>query len=201
MCVSGQCRRIWRTRRRIWPGRLCARRRLAGAQQHRHRPASSRVVDMDRQEAALAVMPVPEGELLVAVNHITGVVDVQRHRLGRGRIAGAVDVDHRGHQLRQLARGRCVLPPAHRRLTGKPRARSRQLAQRQAEARIVTQRVEVIGVLVAAGDRKDAGTQNVIQRMDHPRWIAPIGHAGGKLPGRFPSRARPAPATEHRRPT
>ena len=181
MWVVGQCLRMCRTRRRMWPARLRAARRLAGAQQHGDRSAGCRVVDVDRQKAALAVMPVPERQLLVAVHDIAGVIDVQRHRLGRGWIAGAIDVDHRGHQLRQLARGRCVLPAAHRRLTGKTRARTRQLAQRQAKAGIVTQRVEVVGILVAAGNRQNPRPQDVIQLVDHPRRIARIGNAGGQL--------------------
>jgi hypothetical protein len=157
-------------------GRLGARRRLAGAQQHRHRPPRRRVVDMDRQEAALTMMPVPEGQLLIAVNDITGVIDIQRHRLGRGRIAGAVDVDHRPHHAGQLACGRRIFPPAHRWLAGKPRARSRQLAQRQAEARIVTQRVEIIGVLVAA-----AIANTRARRMSSSVWITRAGSRGSAM--------------------
>lgn len=46
-----------------------ARRCLAGAQHHRHRSAGGRVVDMDRQEAALSIVTVPERQLLVTVPH------------------------------------------------------------------------------------------------------------------------------------
>jgi hypothetical protein len=35
---------------------------------------------MDRQEAALTMMAVPEGELLIAEHDIAGVIDVQHHR-------------------------------------------------------------------------------------------------------------------------
>lgn len=116
-------------------GGFLARGRLAGAQQHRHRPAGGSVVDVDRQEAAFAVVAIPKGELLVAVDHVAGVVDVERHRLGFGRIAVAVDGNHRAHQPCQLPCGRGVLPPAHRRLTGETWSRPRQLAQRQAGRR------------------------------------------------------------------
>jgi hypothetical protein len=162
-------------------GRLRARGRLAGAQQRRHRPARRGVVDVDRQEAACPVVTVPQRKLLVAVNHIAGVVDVQRHRRGFGRIARAVNRDHRPHQPCQLARGRGVLPPAHRRLTGKTRSRTRQLAKRQAEARIIAQSIEVVGILVAAGDRQHPCPQDVIKRMDHPGRIARVGDAGSKF--------------------
>ena len=116
------------------------------------------------------------------------IIDIQRHRRRRGRVTGAVDVDHRGHHPGQLACGRRIFPPAHRWLAGQPRARSRQLAQRQSEARIVTQSVEIIGVLVAARDREHAGTQYVIKAMDHPRRIARIGNASRKPPAK-PHRA------------
>jgi hypothetical protein len=40
-------------------------------------------------------MGVEQRELLVAMHDIKGIVDVERHRGGRARIAGAVEVDHR----------------------------------------------------------------------------------------------------------
>ncbi|BDD65036.1 hypothetical protein Sj15T_41850 (plasmid) [Sphingobium sp. TA15] len=61
-------------------------------------------------------------------------------------------------------------------MAGQPRARFRQLAERQAEAWIVAQSIEIIGILIAARNREHTGTQNVIQAMDHPRWIARIGN-------------------------
>ncbi len=128
------------------------------------------------------MVTVPERKLLIAVDDIAGVVDIERYRLGRHGIAGAVDADHLGHHPSQFAYGRRILPAAHRRLAGETRARSRQLAQRQAEARIVTQGVKVIGILVAARDRKHARAQDVVEAMDHPRRIAPVGNAAGKLP-------------------
>jgi hypothetical protein len=136
-------------------GRLNARWCLAGAQQHRHRPPCRGIVDMDRQEAAFAVVTVPERELLVAVHDVAGVINIQRHGLGRYRIAGTVNADHLGHHARQLARGWRILPPTHCRLTGKARPGARQLAQRQAEARIVAQSIEVVGIFVAAADRQN----------------------------------------------
>ncbi|SDT15091.1 hypothetical protein SAMN04515621_3024 [Erythrobacter sp. HL-111] len=162
------------------PCRLLARRRLARAQQHRHRPARCRVVDMDRQEAALPMMSVPEGELLIAVHDVAGVIDIQRHRRRRSGVAGAVDVDHDPQHLCQLARARRILPAAHRRLAGQPRTRSRQLAQRKAEARIIAQSVEIIGILIAAGDREHPRAQDIFKPMNHPSRIARIGNTRRK---------------------
>jgi len=137
--------------------------------------------NVDRQKTALAVVTVPERQLLVAMHHVARVVDVERHGRRFGRIAGAVDGNHCAHQLRQFAGRRGVLPPAHRRLTGKPHSRTRQLAKRQAEARIIAQGIEVVGIFVTAGDRKYPCAQDIVQRMNHAGRIAWIGDAGGKL--------------------
>ena len=52
-------------------------RGLAGAQDHRHRLAGDRLVDVDRQEAVPAVVGVEQRELLAAVDPVLGVVDVE----------------------------------------------------------------------------------------------------------------------------
>ena len=81
------------------------RRGLAGTQQYRYRPRHRRVIDMDRQKTALVVMGIKERQLLVTVHDINRVIEVERHRDGRGRIA----VANRDH--RSLARdNRVVLP-------------------------------------------------------------------------------------------
>ena len=161
-------------------GDLGAGRCLAGSQQHRHRATCGGVVDMDRQEAALAIMAVPERELLRAVDDVDGVVDVERHHRRRRGIAPAVDVYQRAGEPHQFACGRRILPARHRRLTGKADRSVRQFAKRQFEPRIMAQRVEIVGVLVAAGDRQDAGAQNAIKAVDHAALIAGIGNAASK---------------------
>lgn len=164
------------------PCRLLARRRLARAQQHRHRTAGRGVVDMDRQEAALPVMSVPERELLRAVHHVASIVDIQRHCRRRRGIARTVDIDHDRQHLGQLARARRVLPAAHGRLAGKSRARAWQLAQRQTEPRIIAQGVEIIRVLIAAGDSEHPRPQDILKAVNHPRGIARIGNTFRKPP-------------------
>ena len=129
-------------------GDLGARRRLAGAQQHRHRPAGGGVVDMERQEAALSVMAIPERQLLAAVDDVDRLVDVERYRRRRLWITGAVEVDHDVHHPHQLTGCRGILPAAHRRLAGQADGAARQLAHRQLEAGIVAQHVEVVGILI-----------------------------------------------------
>ncbi len=87
-----------------------ARRRLAGPQQDRHRARGSGVVDVDRQKAALVIVRVEQRELMVVMNHIDGVVDVERDRFRRAGIAGAVDVDHGVGQGDHLAQVRGIFP-------------------------------------------------------------------------------------------
>jgi len=59
-------------------------RRLARAQENRHRLAAFHMVDVDGQEAARVVMGVEQRELLVAVHRIAGIVDIERDGGGRG---------------------------------------------------------------------------------------------------------------------
>ena len=110
-------------------GDFGARRRLAGAQQHRNRPASFGVVDVDRQKASLAMVAVPKGKLLHTVNDVDRVVDVECDGGRRCGIARTVDIDQRACQAEDLARGRRILPARHCRLAGETDRPIRQLAE------------------------------------------------------------------------
>jgi hypothetical protein len=90
-----------------------ARRRLARAQENRHRLAAVYVIDVDRQEAAGVVVGVEQRQLLVAVHWVAGIVDVERDGRGRGGEAAAEDIDQRRRHPRRLKPRRCVLQPAH----------------------------------------------------------------------------------------
>jgi hypothetical protein len=68
---------------------------------------------MDRQEAALVVVRVEQGELLTPVHDVDGVVNVERDSGRRPAIAGAVDVDHGVGHAHHLAQGGRVLPTRH----------------------------------------------------------------------------------------
>ncbi len=81
-------------------------RRLAGPQQDGDRARGGDVVDVDRHEAALVVMRVEQGQLLMAVRDVDGVVDVQRHRGRWAGVAGAIGVEHGVAQAHDLAQGR-----------------------------------------------------------------------------------------------
>jgi hypothetical protein len=150
-------------------------RRLARAQQDRHRACSRGVVDMDRQEAALVVERIEQRELLMPVHDVDGVVDVQRNCGGRTAVAGAVEVDHgvgHAHHLAQVGR---VLPARHGRLRAQVAAAVREPPAGQLEAGIVAHMIEVVGILVAAGDGEHAGAQDVGDTMRDEQGIAWIG--------------------------
>src|SRR5487761_1850254 len=107
--TAGQRARMWRitwrsTRATSILLSLSKGRRLARAQDDRHRLAGRRLVDVDRQKAAAIVMSVEHGALLLAMRRVLGIVDVEqdapRHRVE----AVAEQGDHRRHHA--LQRGR-----------------------------------------------------------------------------------------------
>ncbi len=142
---------------------LLTRRGLAGTQQHRYRPRHCRVIDMDRQKTALVVVGIEERQLLVAVNDIKGVIDVERHRRGRRRIAGAIEIDHDTHQPGQVAQRGRILPARDGRLRAQIDPAVGQPAAGELECRIGAQPVKVVAVLITARNGEDAGAQDIGQ--------------------------------------
>ena len=130
---------------------------------------------MTGKEAPLVVMSVEPRQLLVAVHDIERIVDVQRDRARRVRMAPAPQINHAMAQTQQSAQVRCVLPTRYGRLRGPIAATVRQPAAGQFEGRIVTQIVKVIRVRIAAGNGEDACPQDVIHAMGDPATIAMIG--------------------------
>ncbi len=111
----------------------------------------------------------------MAVHDVEGVVNVERHRGGRTAIARTIDVDHRVGHAHHLAQGRRVLPARDGRLRAEIIAAVRQPPAGKLEGGIAAQAIEVIGVLVAAGDRQHAGTQNVGDTVGDQRRVTRIG--------------------------
>ena len=174
IAVFGQWRRIARTSRRRWPrtsrpeGVLPGRRIIATG------TAGGGVVDVDRQKAALVVVGVEQRQLLLAVHHVAGVVDVQGDRGGRCGVAGAVQVDQHPPEPDQVAQAGRVLQPRDGGLAHQVRAALGQAPAGELEGGIGAQMVEVVGILVPAGDRQDAGQQDLGQRVHDPARIASI---------------------------
>jgi hypothetical protein len=182
MCVWGQCRRMRADEPTQMAAHFFSRRRLAGTQQYRYRPRHRRVIDMDRQKTALVIMGIEERQLLVAVNDINRVVDVERHRCRRGRIAGAIEIDHHTHQPDQVAQRGRVLPARDGRLRAQIGPAVGQPSTRQLERRIGAQPVKVVAVLITAGNGENAGAQDIGQEMGDPLPIAPVrNHLGEPL--------------------
>ena len=72
---------------------LFARGPLAGPQQREYRLARDRVEDVDRLEAGAVVVGVEEGEFLLAVHGIVGVVDVEHDVSGWCLEAPAIEIN------------------------------------------------------------------------------------------------------------
>ena len=167
---------------------LGARRRLARAQENRHRLTALDMVDVDGQEAASVVVGVEQRELLVAVHRIAGVVDVERDRRGRAGEGAAEEIDQRRRHARHLdARGRVLQPlmvgceHSARPLSG---ARPTASLNRGSVRRASQSSASFPGSGFAgprtgcpAGDREHAEAQHRRQRVDHRRRVAPIPHA------------------------
>ena len=97
-------------------GHLGPVRRLAGAQDDRHRLAGGRLVDVDRLEAAAVVVGVEQRQLLAAVDPVLGVVDVEQDAPRHLLEAVAEHLDHRRHHALERGRTGQVLQPADGRL-------------------------------------------------------------------------------------
>jgi len=129
---------------------------------------------MDRQKAALAVVAVEQGELLMPVHDIGRVVDVEGDGGRWAGIAGAIEVDQGVGHAHHLAPSRRVLPTRHRRLRAQIAAAVGQAVAGQLEGRIGAQVVEVVGVFVDAGDGEDARAQDVIDAVGHQGGVARV---------------------------
>jgi hypothetical protein len=164
---------------------------------------------VDGQEAALVVMGVEQGELLGAVNHVHRVVDVEGHRLGRPLVALAPGVDHGVGQADDGLHIRRVLPARHGGLRAEILAAVGQAPTGQLERRVATQTIEIVGVLVAAGDGQHPRPQDRGHRVGDKSRIAPVGEqssdpiddadpAVGQGQQRHPAIGGDAPAVEGR---
>ena len=139
-----------------------------------------RVVDVDRQEAALVVVGVEQRELLMAMNDVERVVDVERHAFGRRGIARQPKIDQGLAEADDGAQIRQVLGPRQGRLRAQIQTGVGQPPAGELEGRIAAQPVEIVGVLVAARDREDAGAQDVGHGVGDPVRITRIADHRGK---------------------
>jgi hypothetical protein len=121
-------------------------------------------------------MGVEQRKLLMAVHDIDGVIDVQRDGDRRAWVAGAIGVDHRVGHAHHLTQARRILPTRHRRLRAQIITGIRQTPAGQFEAGVGAQMIEIVGILVTAGNGKHARAQNVADTVRHQQRIARIGN-------------------------
>ena len=138
---------------------------------------------MDRLEAIVVIVGVEEGQLLLAVGGIGGLVDVQRDGLGHAWERAAEEIDHRKPHARQIAPGGCVLQARQAGLAHQVIAALGQPPAGQLEGRIEAQEIQVVAVLVAAGNGEEPRADHLVIAVTHPRRVAPIGQARGQGSG------------------
>src|ERR1039458_330346 len=117
----------------------------------------------------------------MAMRDIAGVVDIERDGLWRRGVTGAIKIDEDAAQLHNFAQGRRVLPTRHGRLRAQIVSRIGQSPAGKLEGGILAQMVEVVSILVAAGDGENASAKDAPERMGDQQWIARIGDDGGEL--------------------
>ena len=158
-------------------------RRLAGAQDDRHRLAGGRLVDVDRLKAAAVVIGVEQRELLAAVDPVLGVVDIEQDAPRHLLEAVAEQLDHRRHHALERGRAGQVLQPADGRLRAQIVAALGQSSDRHLEGRIGFQRVAVVAVGIARRDQQRAVANHLGQPMPHPFRLARVLDAIGQAFG------------------
>jgi hypothetical protein len=95
---------------------LDATRRLAGPQDDGHRSAAIRIVDVNRQEAALVIMRIEQRELLAAVDDVASIVDIESNRRRFPRVTIHPCIDQGIGQTDHVAQPRSILQARQGRL-------------------------------------------------------------------------------------
>ena len=108
------------------------------------------------------------------MHDIGRIVDVEGDGGRRAGIAGTIEIDHGVGHAHHLAQGRRVLPARHRRLRAWITAAVGQAVAGQLKGGIGAQVVEVVGVLIAAGNGKNARAQDVIDAVGHQGGVARV---------------------------
>ena len=109
------------------------------------------------------------------------VVDVEDLKCARPH-SGAELVNESRTKPRRLGLVRRVLQTADGRLRGQRCPALRTAPDRKLHQRIVAQPIEVVGIFIAAGDRRDTCHHHFEHRVSDAVCIAAIGHRFGKSP-------------------
>ena len=158
-----------------------AGRGFAGPQNDGDRASRGGVVNMNRKKAALVVMRIEQRQLLMAMRDVAGVVDIERDGWRRRGVTGAIKIDEDAAKLHDFAQARRILPTRHGRLRAQIVARIGQAPAGELESRILAQMIEIVRILVAAGDGENARAKNAVERMGDQQGIAWINDDGREL--------------------
>ena len=105
---------------------------------------------------------------------VAGVVDVQNDRRRLALVGCYPLIDERVGQADRILQGRRVLQPRQRRLRTQVCAGLGQPPARELECGVGAQAIQIVSVLVAAGDGESAGPDHVGEPVRDPRGIAAI---------------------------
>lgn len=144
--------------------------------------------DVDRLEAVPARMRVEKRELLAAVHEIVGIVDVEHDGRRRDPIGLAEYVDETDADAVERTCVGKVLQPRDGRLARQAGTALGRAVDRDLERRVVAERIEVVGVLVAAGDGDHARRHHIGVTVRDEQPIARLGQRSGD------GRRQPEPA-------
>ena len=169
---------------------LLSRRPLARPQQRQDRLARARLEDVNRLQAVAAGVGIEQRQLLLAVHHVVGVVDVEHDRCRRAGVAAAEQIDEAGADPIQRPRVGQVLQVREGRLARNGTAGLRRTLAGDHQRRIVAQRIEVVGILVAGGDRHHAGGHHRPIGVDDEERVAPVGERVGNHRGEVQATGR-----------
>jgi hypothetical protein len=100
--------------------------------------------------------------------------DVERDESGFARIRIDPRVDRRIGQSDHVLQARRIFQARQRRLRAQVDARVRQPPAGELERRIGAQTIQIVGVLIAAADRENAGPDHVSEAVRYPRGIAAV---------------------------
>jgi hypothetical protein len=123
---------------------------------------------MDRQEAALVVVRIQQRQLLMAMHDVAGVVHVENDRRRLALIGRHPLIDECLGEADRVLQRRRVLKSRERRLRTKIPAAVRQPSAGELERRITAQLIEIVGVLIAAGDGERTSADHVGKRVRDP---------------------------------
>ena len=117
---------------------------------------------------------VEQRQLLLAVHQVVGVVDVEHDRRRRARVAAAEEIDEAGADPVQRAGVGEVLQPRDRRLARNVVTALRRTLAGDHQRGIVAQRIEVVAILVAGGDRHHARRHHRAIGVDDEQRVARV---------------------------